>query len=144
MHRIRGGSHPRGDRRAPGVKFKIDENLPEELAHLLRNADWDSATVVEQDLGGVQDPPLARVCSSEGRILVTFDRGFANIEIYSDFGLPGVVVFRLKRQDKPHVLRVSNQLVQQLKRRELQGELWIVHENRIRIRLLAKGNNDDR
>jgi len=118
------------------VKFKVDENLPEELTHLLRSAGWDSATVVEQNLGGAQDPPLARVCSSEGRILVTFDRGFSNIKIYSAFGLPGVVVFRLKRQDKPHVLKVSNQLVQELKRRELHGELWIVHENRIRIRLL--------
>ena len=119
------------------MKFKVDENLPEELAGLLRGAGWDSATVVEQDLGGAQDPPLARVCASEGRILVTFDRGFSNIKIYAGFGLPGVVVFRLKRQDKPHVLKVSRDLVQELQRRELHGELWIVHENRIRIRLLS-------
>ena len=118
------------------MKFKVDENLPEELTHLLRSAGWESATVVEQNLGGTEDPPLARVSSSEGRILVTFDRGFTNIKIYSAFGLPGVIVFRLKRQDKPHVLKVSDQLVQELKRRELHGELWIVHENRIRIRLL--------
>ena len=118
------------------MKFKVDENLPEELTHLLRSAGWDSATVVEQDLGGAQDPPLARVCASEGRVLVTFDRGFSNIKIYSGFGLPGVIVFRLKRQDKPHVPKVSDQLVQELKRREPHGELWIVHENRIRIRLL--------
>jgi predicted nuclease of predicted toxin-antitoxin system len=118
------------------LKFKVDENLPEELSQLLRSAGWDSTTVVEQDLGGAQDPPLARVCSSEGRILVTFDRGFSNIKVYSGFGLPGVVVFRLKRQDKPHVLEVTNQLVRELTHRELNGELWIVHENRIRIRLL--------
>lgn len=118
------------------MKFKVDENLPDELSQLLRSAGWDSATVVEQNLGGVEDPPLARVCSSEARILVTFDRGFSNIKAYSGFGLSGVVVFRLKRQDKPHVLNVGNQLVQELKRRELNGELWIVHENRIRIRLL--------
>jgi len=118
------------------VKFKVDENLPEELTHLLRGAGWDTVTVVEQNLGGVPDPPLARVCSSEGRILVTFDRGFSNIRVYSGFGLPGVIVFRFKRQDKPHVLKVSDRLVQELKRRELHGELWIVHENRIRIRLL--------
>jgi predicted nuclease of predicted toxin-antitoxin system len=123
------------------VKFKVDENLPDELTHLLRSAGWDSATVPEQNLGGAPDPPLARVCASENRILVTFDRGFSNIKVYSAFGLPGVVVFRLRRQDKPHVLRVSEQLVQELKRRELKGELWIVHENRIRIRLLKANDS---
>jgi predicted nuclease of predicted toxin-antitoxin system len=118
------------------LKFKVDENLPEELTQLLRKAGWDSASVVEQDLGGAQDPRVAQVCSSEGRILITFDRGFSNIKIYSALNLPGIVVFRLKRQDKPHVLSVSNRLIQELKRRELRGELWIVHESRIRIRLL--------
>jgi len=34
------------------MRFKVDENLPEELAQLLRNAGWDATTVVEQQLGG--------------------------------------------------------------------------------------------
>jgi predicted nuclease of predicted toxin-antitoxin system len=123
------------------VKFKVDENLPEELAQLLREAGWESASIVEQHLGGALDPQVTEVCSSEERILITFDRGFANIERYSHTGLPGIIVFRLKRQDKPHVLRVSGRLVQELRRRELRGELWIVHDSRIRIRLLRPKNS---
>jgi predicted nuclease of predicted toxin-antitoxin system len=75
------------------VKFKIDENLPRELAHLLRDAGWDSMSIVEQQLGGGDDSRVAAVCSAEGRILVTFDRGFLNIKRYRFAGLPGIIVF---------------------------------------------------
>jgi hypothetical protein len=45
-----------------------------------------------------------------------------------------MIVFRLKSQDKSHVLVVSRRLVVALKERGIRNELWIVHENRIRIR----------
>jgi predicted nuclease of predicted toxin-antitoxin system len=118
------------------LKFKVDENLPEELTQLLRDAGWDSASVVEQHLGGADDPLVAQVCSAENRILITFDRGFSNIKRHPATGLQGIVVFRLKRQDKRHVLNVSSRLVHELQQRELSGEIWIVHETRIRIRFL--------
>lgn len=116
------------------MKFKIDENLPDDLSVLLRTAGWDSLTVEEQQLGGEIDPQIARICASEERILVTFDRGFSNIRAYPPTNSPGMIVFRLKSQDKRHVLSVSQRLVQALRERELRNELWIVHENRIRIR----------
>jgi hypothetical protein len=47
-----------------------------------------------------------------------------------------MIVFRLKSQDKRHVLAVSERLIQTLKERELRNELWIVHENRVRIRAM--------
>jgi hypothetical protein len=34
------------------VKFKIDENLPVEIAGLLRVAGYDAITVIEQELRG--------------------------------------------------------------------------------------------
>lgn len=116
------------------MKFKVDENLPDELTHLFRDSGWDCSNVDEQNLGGATDPRVAEVCSSESRILVTFDRGFSNIRRYPPSGFPGIIVFRLKRQDKLHVLEVSGRLIEALHRRELRNELWIVHENRIRIR----------
>lgn len=118
------------------MRFKIDENLPEELRQVLRDAGWDSLTVADQNLGGAEDPELARICSQEQRILITFDRGFSNIKAYPPSGSPGMIVFRLKSQDKRNVLSVSGRLVAALQARELRNELWIIHENRIRIRTL--------
>lgn len=116
------------------MKFKIDENLPEELSQLFRDAGWDSRTIEEQRLSGELDPRLAEICSAEARILVTFDRGFSNIRVYPPSNSPGMIVLRLKSQDKAHVLAVAARLVDALRQRELRKELWIVHENRIRIR----------
>jgi predicted nuclease of predicted toxin-antitoxin system len=121
------------------MKFKIDENLPDELAQLLRDAGWDCATVVEQGLGGTDDARLAMVCEAEDRILVTFDRGFLNLRTYPPARRPGIIVLRLKRQDKIHVLDVGGRLADALRQRDLRSELWIVHEDRIRIRFVGGG-----
>ncbi len=38
------------------MRFKTDENLPEEIAEILRAAGWDAFSVIEQQLGGKVDP----------------------------------------------------------------------------------------
>lgn len=116
------------------MRFKVDENLPEELVAILRNAGWDALSVIEQELGGADDSRIGLVCRNEGRILVTFDRGFANIRAYAPEKHPGFVIFRLRSQDKPHVLDVASRLVTALQQHQLENELWIVEEKRIRIR----------
>ncbi len=118
------------------MKFKVDENLPDELSQVLLSAGWDSLTVVEQQLGGTQDPQLAQICREEGRIFVTFDRGFANIRAYPPADSAGMIVFRLKSHDKRHVLETAGRLVAALSQREVRNQLWIVSEDRIRIRSL--------
>ena len=37
------------------MRFKIDENLPVEIAEVLRLSGYDAATVLEQHLGGSRD-----------------------------------------------------------------------------------------
>lgn len=116
------------------MKFKVDENLPEELVDLFRASGFDASSVVQQNLGGAIDPQVADVCLAEERILVTFDRGFANVRIYPPSSMPGIILFRLKRQDKAHVLAVSVSVIEMLRRHGMGSDLWIVHENRIRMR----------
>ena len=113
------------------MRFKVDENLPDELSHLFRDSGWDSLTIEEQHLSGEIDSRLAEICSAEERILVTFDRGFSNIHVYPPLNSPGMIVFRLKSQDERHVPSVAARLVDALRQRELRNQLWIVHENRI-------------
>jgi len=44
------------------LKFKVDENVPAEVARLLAQAGHDALTVPDQLLGGVPDPDLADIC----------------------------------------------------------------------------------
>jgi predicted nuclease of predicted toxin-antitoxin system len=116
------------------MQFKIDENLPAEVAVLLKNAGHDASTVLEQNLGGVADPNLAITCKRELRALVTLDLGFADIRTFPPNEFPGILVLRLRRQDKITVLEVFGRILSRLYTEQLDRKLWIVDEERIRIR----------
>jgi predicted nuclease of predicted toxin-antitoxin system len=116
------------------MRFKVDENLPAELVELLRDAGWDAMSVLDENLSGTDDDRLNAICTSEGRVLLTFDRGFGNIRTFAPHVHPGFIVFRLGSQEKPHVLKVAEQVITMLRTRACVGELWIVEESRIRVR----------
>jgi predicted nuclease of predicted toxin-antitoxin system len=116
------------------MKFKIDENLPIEVAVALREAGHDAMSVVDQGLGGRADTSVAEVCRREGRSLVTLDVDFANVQAYPPRDHPGFIVLRLQRQDKAHLLAVVATVVPLLGKEQLEHRLWIVDESRIRIR----------
>jgi predicted nuclease of predicted toxin-antitoxin system len=116
------------------TKFKVDENLPVEVAELLRKAEYDALTVYDENLVGEKDPQIASACQSEKRALVTLDTDFADIGAYPPGDFSGFIVLRLRRQDKPYVLTVIERLVKMIPKEKLEQQLWIVDENRVRIR----------
>jgi predicted nuclease of predicted toxin-antitoxin system len=116
------------------LNFKIDENLPAECAALLRGAGFGADTVAEENLAGADDAAIARGVRAEGRVLITLDLDFANIQAYPPATHSGIVVLRLKRQDKHAVLGLVLRIIPALKTRLPAGELWIVELDRIRFR----------
>lgn len=116
------------------MQFKIDENLPVESADILQQAGYDAITVHAENLAGVNDIKLSEVCRDENRILITLDLGFADIRSYPPEAFPGFIVLRSKRQDKPTILTIVQNLANALQKEEVAGKLWIVEEKQIRIR----------
>jgi predicted nuclease of predicted toxin-antitoxin system len=116
------------------MRFKVDENLPVEVAQLLRQNGHDAATVLEQRLGGHPDQDIAAVCIAEARCLITLDVDFANLRQYPPANHCGLVVLRLARQDKPTVLDMMRRILPLLSCEPLDRKLWIVEMDRIRIR----------
>jgi predicted nuclease of predicted toxin-antitoxin system len=84
------------------VKLKVDENLPVEFTAALDAAGHDASDIVQQQMKGAHDPDVAAVCQREGRVLVTLDLDFADIRAYPPAEYPGIVVLRVRRQDKPY------------------------------------------
>lgn len=116
------------------MKFKIDENLPPKLARILGSAGHDADTVFDEKLVGSTDQEIIEVCNREKRALVTLDLDFSNVRAYPPSDHFGLIVLRLRQQDKRHVLHVVSQVVEMFDQEQVGGHLWIVEEDRIRIR----------
>ncbi|MCA6573582.1 MAG: DUF5615 family PIN-like protein [Pseudanabaena sp.] len=116
------------------MKFKIDENLPIELAEILQNEGYDASTIYSESLKGAKDPTVIAVCQDEQRVLVTLDLDFADIQTYPPQNYAGIIVLRVYRQDKPYLLSFFQQLIPEIRQHPLKGNLWIVEEGKIRIR----------
>ena len=116
------------------ARVKIDENLPREACEVLLRAGIDAVDVHEQRLRGALDPAIAAVCRAERRALVTLDAGFANIRRYPPEDHAGLIVLRLRSQDKDTVLALLARLAVVLADVDPAGRLLIVRETGIRIR----------
>lgn len=116
------------------MKFKIDENLPSELALDLRAAGHDAETVPEEALAGFLDPPILEKARSEGRILVTMDKGIADVRVYPPGRFAGIVLLRARTSGGGAVLSFARRHLPAVLQHDLARRLCVVSERGIRIR----------
>jgi predicted nuclease of predicted toxin-antitoxin system len=117
------------------MRFKVDENLPIDVAEILRANNHDAMTIFDQEMVGQPDLKVASVCRAEERVLVTLDLDFSDIRTYPPAAHAGIIILRPRTQSKPDVLALLGRLLPLLGGGEqLSGNLWIVQENGVRIR----------
>ena len=116
------------------MRFKVDENLHEDVAAALRAEGHDAHTVYDEGLRGHSDRDIGDICRREQRAVVTLDLDFGNIRDYPPEEYPGLIVLRVANQGRPHILWVLSQIFNLLRHQPLAGHLWIVSENGVRIR----------
>jgi predicted nuclease of predicted toxin-antitoxin system len=120
------------------VKFKLDENLPADLAEELRDGGHNVEDVLSEDMGGRPDRPVLNAATSEDRILLTFDLDFADIRRYPPGSHAGIVVFRLHDQRWANLQKPVRRLLAQGTLEILANGLAIVDESRTRIKRTKK------
>ena len=116
------------------MKFKIDEVLPRDYGEILRQADHDVATLFDEGMRGKSDPLIADACPEESRILISLDRDFSDIRSYPPEQYPGIIALSVARQDKGHLIKVLRGTMMLFDCHPIHNKLWIVQENRGRIR----------
>lgn len=112
---------------------KLDENVPDSVGTMLRQAGHDVALAREQQLVGASDDRLLTVAASEGRVLISFDRGFTNVIHHPPEATPGIVEIRLRDQTLPRIRRVATTVGSLLMTEPIRGRLWVIDESRLRI-----------
>lgn len=115
------------------MQFKLDENLRPEVGESLQRLGHDVSTVYDQGLRGRADEEIAEACRSEGRILISLDLDFSNIQMFPPENYPGLIVLRLRSQGRTAVEKVFQRVLSHLDQEPVAGRLWIVDEHRIRI-----------
>jgi predicted nuclease of predicted toxin-antitoxin system len=116
------------------VKFKLDENMPTDLATMLRQEGHDITDVIEEGLAGEDDRPVLQEAARENRILVTFDLDFADIRTFPPGSHAGIVVFRLQDQRWCCLESPARRSLSETNLERLEKGLAIVDESRIRFK----------
>jgi predicted nuclease of predicted toxin-antitoxin system len=117
------------------VRFKIDEDLPNSVAVLLREAGYEEvATVKGQGMGGWKDPALWVAIQEEGRFLITADKGFADLRAHPPGSHAGVLLLRPDADGIGPVLELLEQVLASTDLLSLHGCLAVATSQALRIR----------
>ena len=115
------------------MHFKVDEDLPEEVAILFRAVGHDAHTVGNQQLQGCPDEELWAVVQRENRCLVTADKGFGDPRRHTQTAHGGIVLFRLPRESRAGYVRLTEQLLAGYNLEEIRGTILVVTPQAIRV-----------
>src|SRR3972149_5177621 len=94
------------------MRFKVDEDLPKEVADLLRAGGHDVVTVRDEKLTGSSDDILWGHVQRERRCLVTADKGFGDIRAFPTGTHGGIVLFRHPRESRTGYALLTEKFVE--------------------------------
>jgi predicted nuclease of predicted toxin-antitoxin system len=116
------------------MKFKLDENLPLQIAATLRILGHDIHTTADEGLTGCNDADLWRAAQGEERILITQDLDFSDARQFAPGTHHGLVLVRLR---EPSRIRLAEHLAEALRNEDI--EAWtrcfvVVTDQKVRVR----------
>lgn len=116
------------------MKIKVDEDLSEKIASVLREAGHDVQTVLDERLGGTKDPDLWKIVQSEKRFLVTADKGFGDIRRYPPRSHEGILLLRPAKESARLFLFLIAQVMEKVSLEQLRGMVSVASPAGLRIR----------
>jgi predicted nuclease of predicted toxin-antitoxin system len=116
------------------ARFKVDEDLPRQIADLLIAHGHDASTVVGPGWQGMSDEILWPRVQNERRWLMTADKGFADLRQYPPGSHAGVILLRSQEESRQAYPEVAAIALERLKLDELAGAVVVVTYRGVRIR----------
>ena len=116
------------------MTFKVDENLPDEVAEQLQALGHQASTVAQEDLAGASDSEIIAAALAEERILITLDKGIANMVRHPPATHRGVVLLRPGSLGRRTVLEFFGDHLQALLDLHLKDRITVVTDRGIRSR----------
>ncbi len=116
------------------MRFKLDENLPVELLEDLRAAGHEADGLRDEGLIGAPDDVVLDLVRRERRVLLTLDKGIANVRAHPPEAHAGIVLFRPPAAGRGTTLLFVRRHLASLFERELTGRLLVITDRGLRLR----------
>ncbi len=116
------------------MRFKLDENLPVELLDDLRAAGHEADGLRDEGLVGASDDMVLALVRREHRILLTLDKGIADVRAHPPEAHAGIVLFRPPAAGRGTTLLFVRRHLASLFERDLTGRLLVITDRGLRLR----------
>jgi len=116
------------------MRIKIDEDLPRDLAWLLRDSGFEADTVADQGMSGSEDLVLFQVIQAEERLLITADKDFSDIRRFPPGTRSGILLLRPYKQGIRPVVVLMQKVLALHDLESLKGAVTVVTPRGIRVR----------
>ena len=123
------------------MKFKLDENLPLQIAAEIRARMHDVETVGEEDLTGRLDVDIWQAAQREGRILITQDLDFSDTRKFQPGTHHGIVLIRLQSPSRRNLIIRATELFEAENVSGWVGCFVVVTERKIRVKRPGPARN---
>ena len=121
------------------MRFLIDVNLAPRIADWLRAEGHDAVHLFDQGLGRLPDDEVFAKAAGEGRVLLTRDLDFAEIQARSAGARVSVVIFRVADARATRIIPRLADVLREAAPALENGAIVVVEETRLRTRRLPIG-----
>jgi predicted nuclease of predicted toxin-antitoxin system len=120
------------------MKIKLDENLPHQLAILLKDLGHDVDTLFEERLVGHADTEIWEAAQKESRFLITQDLDFSDSRQFAPGSHHGILLIRLHSPNRRNLIERICKLFQNENVGQWANCFVVATERKIRV--LKPGN----
>ncbi len=116
------------------MRIKLDENISTSAGEPLRSAGHDVDSVVDEGLAGASDGKELAEATARNQLVVTLDRGFADVRTHPPGSHAGIIVLRVEDQSPPAIVREIEDLLTAVDLDDLSGCVSAFRSGTIRVR----------
>ena len=116
------------------ARFKIDEDLPSQIAEILTDRGHEAKTALAQGWQGFPDTDVWIGVQQEKRWLITADKGFADLRAYPPGTHAGVILLRPQEESRRSYVQLIEAALAQLDLESHAGATVVVTQHGLRIR----------
>jgi predicted nuclease of predicted toxin-antitoxin system len=116
------------------MRVKVDEDLPVAVGDAVRQKGHQATTAREQGMGGWKDPELWPAVQEKRQLLITADKGFADIRRYPPGSHHGVVLLRPDEDGIRPLLELAHRLLEDGPLERFAGTVTVISPRGIRVR----------